>query len=76
MAIRYKLLATLMIALLPVAGCGPAEPTATPVPATATEAALTATDTPLPPTATPAPPTATRPGYFSRDELIADARPF
>ena len=42
-------------------GCGPAEPTATSLPATATRIALVATDTPPPSTATPAAPTAETP---------------
>jgi Tol biopolymer transport system component/metal-dependent hydrolase (beta-lactamase superfamily II) len=49
----------LLVSLL-LTGCGPAEPTATSVPATATRIALEATDTPPPPpTDTPIPPPAT-----------------
>jgi len=57
MSIRYKAITTVMIVLTLVAGCGKAEPTATPVPPTATPVPPTAT--PVPPTATSVPPTAT-----------------
>jgi len=105
MSIRFKVSVTVMVVLTLVAGCGKAEPTATPMPPTNTPVPPTATPvaTPVPPTATPVatpvPPTATtiatqqeptatptevapqptvtpttKPGYFSRDELIEDAR--
>jgi hypothetical protein len=74
MSVRRRALALVLLAALLVTGR--TAPTATPVPAAATEATLTATDDSLPPTATPAPPTAIRPSDFSRDEVIADARPF
>ncbi len=59
MSTHYKLIATLTIILTLVAGCGGAEPTATPLPPSATPApptaTATATDTPVPPTDTPEP---------------------
>ena len=60
MVFRYKLLGILLIALILVAGCGPAAPMATPVPPTPTEIAVEATNTPLPPTATSMPPSPTQ----------------
>ncbi len=52
---RYKAIATLTIFLIFVAGCGRAEPTATPIPPTASATPLS-TDTPIPLTDTPSPP--------------------
>ena len=55
---RITLMSAALAAVLAVAACSGADPTATPVPPTATPMpALTAT--PVPPTATPVPPTAT-----------------
>ena len=59
MSTRHKALVLLLLVSLLTAGCGPAEPTATSVPATATRIALGTTNTPQSLTATPAPPTAT-----------------
>ena len=57
MSARHRALALLLLGSLLAAGCGPAEPTPTAVPATAV--ALAPTDTLPPPTATPVPPTPT-----------------
>jgi pimeloyl-ACP methyl ester carboxylesterase len=56
MSACHRALASVLLGFLLVAGCGPAEPTATSVPATATRVAPAVTKTPRPPTATPVPP--------------------
>jgi len=56
MSICYRVIATAMSVLILFAGCGKAEPTATPV---SKAPSPTATATPVPPTATPLPPTPT-----------------
>jgi Tol biopolymer transport system component/metal-dependent hydrolase (beta-lactamase superfamily II) len=59
MSTRHRAVALVLLVSLLAIACGPAEPTATPVPATATRIALAATQPPAPPTATPVPPTDT-----------------
>lgn len=53
MSVRYVVIAAVLIVLTLVAGCGGAEPMATPLPPSATSVPPTAT--PLPPTSTPRP---------------------
>jgi hypothetical protein len=55
----YKVIATVTIVLTLLAGCGKADPTATPVPPTATTIVVAPTNTPVPPSPTPVPPTST-----------------
>ena len=62
MSIRYKAIATVVLVLILITGCGKAQSTATLIPPTDTPVPPTPTDTPVPPTATSAPtPTAPQP---------------